>query len=101
MDDPLRPSTAAARSRRHLILARMARAVEPPPRSYRVEHCEGGAVRMLGTLAGVRPHHRALDPFLSGLRRAGAGGELRLVDARTGAVAARRWVRSAAGLGPE
>jgi hypothetical protein len=68
--------------------------------TYRVEHRDGPRLRVLGELVGVPAHPATLDPFVSTLLRAGDGGELRLVDAATGAVVARRRVvpfRSKAG----
>jgi len=64
-----------------------------PPRLFRVDHRDGDGVRALGTLADVAPHHTALEPYVSALLRDGADGELRLIDAVSGAVVARRAVR--------
>jgi hypothetical protein len=69
--------------------ARMA----PPVRTYRVEHHEHGTVTLLGQVTGVSLHYRSFDLFISRLLLQGASGEVRLIDTKTGAVAARRQVR--------
>ena len=66
---------------------------QPPRRLYLVEHHDHGAIRRLGTLADVAPHHTSLEPFLGELLRRGATGEVCLVDVTTETVVARRKVR--------
>ena len=65
---------------------------EGPARRCRVEHRSAGPPRVLGELVGVFAHFTTLAPFLARLP-AGAEGELVLVDAATGAVTARRFLR--------
>jgi hypothetical protein len=70
-----------------------------PPIVYRVEHHAAGEIRVLGGLMNVPANFWSLDLFVGPLLREGAGGELRLVDEASGAVAARRMVRPFVGLG--
>jgi hypothetical protein len=79
-------------SRMPIPLTRSAGPFPPTAPAYRVEHREGGTVSSLGRLKGVPAHHATLTAFVSGLLRAGCGGELVLVDDGTGAVVARRTV---------
>jgi hypothetical protein len=61
-------------------------------RRFVVQHRDRGVIRGLGDIIGGFAHFTALDPFLAHLPP-GATGELVLVDADTGTVAARRSLR--------
>ena len=75
------------------------RGEHPVMARYRVEHRgpHGGVLGVLGAPSpGAPAHHRTLAPFAAHLRLAGRGeGHLALVEARTGAVVARRRVGGA------
>ena len=68
-------------------------ATHAPSNRFRVEHYDGEAVRQLGTLTDVAPHHSSIDPYLGDLLRAGSAGQLRLINETTGEVVTRRRVR--------
>jgi hypothetical protein len=60
---------------------------------YRVEHHDGRGVQMLGVVTDGAPHPSTLDLYLGRLLRAGAEGQLVLIDEASGRVVARRQVR--------
>ena len=60
------------------------------PRWFRVEHRDGLGHHDLGRVANVFATHHALTPFLAHLLRAGATGEVVLIDEGSGAEVARR-----------
>ena len=65
---------------------------DPSTPRYRVEHHDADTVHTLDVHLDILPHHSSLDPYLSGLLRQGASGQLLLVDERSGNVVARRVV---------
>lgn len=62
------------------------------PRRCRVEHREGGTTTVLARGLLTLPHPSELTPFVTQLRRAGATGEVVLIDEADDAAVARRLV---------
>jgi len=62
----------------------------------RVELRKPRRIHLLAAAVAVRPHFRSLDPYLSRLLHQGQTGMVVLVNNETGAVVARRQVRTAA-----